>query len=370
MEAATPGFLYTLFQFLLLLSILVFVHEWGHFIVARIFGVRVETFSIGFGREIFGWTDKKETHWKISWLPLGGYVKFYGDASAISNPAKMLSRIPEKERNKCFHYKPIWQRFLIVFAGPAINLIFAVFLFTGLFAAVGQYVAKPVISEITPDSAAEMAGFQVGDRFLEVDGNTIETFNNIRPIVAMRGGEETLFVIERDGRIIELVATPEKVVEKDAFGNDISFGRLGVSSATMVKQEYNIFEAFAAGTKHTYTTFGLMIETIGRLITGSVSIKELGGPVKIAQYTGQSASQGLGSFISFMALISVNLGLVNLLPIPLLDGGHLLFYCIEAIKGSPISVKAQEMAAMIGLAFVLGLLFVLTWNDLRLPGLS
>ena len=367
---ALPSVPTIIWTFLLLLSILVFVHEWGHFIVARLFGVKVETFSIGFGRELFGWTDKKGTRWKICWLPLGGYVKFYGDASAISNPAKMLSKIPEIERDRCFHYKPVWQRFLIVLAGPAINLVFAVFLFTGLFAAVGEYVAEPVISEITPDSAADAAGFQVGDRFLEVNGNTIETFNNIRPIVAMRGGEETLFVIERDGRIIELVATPEKVVEKDPLGNDISIGRLGVSSTSMIKREYNIFEAFAAGTKRTYTTFGLMLETIGRLITGSVSIKELGGPIKIAQFTGYSASLGLWSFISFMALISVNLGLVNLLPIPLLDGGHLLFYSIEAVKGSPISVKAQEMAAMIGLAFVLGLLFVLTWNDLRLPGLS
>jgi len=370
MEAANPGIPYTILVFLILLSILVFIHEWGHYIVARIFGVKVETFSIGFGREIFGWTDKKETRWKVGWVPLGGYVKFYGDASAVSNPAEMLSKIPVKKRDKCFHFKPVWQRFLIVFAGPAINVVFAAFLFAALFAWFGEMVAEPVVGDITANSPADVAGMEVGDRILEVDGSTIETFRSISPIVSMHGGEEIMFLIERNGSIIELPVVLEKIVEKDRFGNEISYGHLGIQSTTLMLREYTFPEALVAGVKRTYTTFGLMLETIGRLIKGSVSINELGGPVKIAQYTAQAATQGLAYYISFMALISINLGLVNLLPIPLLDGGHLLFYSIEAAKGSPISVKAQELASMLGLAFVLGLLFVLTWNDLQLPGLS
>ena len=347
-----------------------FVHEWGHYIVARIFGVRVETFSIGFGKEIFGWSDKKGTRWKISWLPLGGYVKFFGDASAISNPEKALAGMPAKERDTCFHFKPVWQRFLIVFAGPAINIVFAIFLYAGIYAGMGEFVAEPVISQVAEESPAAAAGFEVGDRILEVNGTGIDTFEQIIPMVGTKPGEEILFLVERGGAVLEITAVPNRVEETDAFGNVYPVGRLGITSTERVERSHSLGSALWAGTKRTFQLMGLMIETIARMITGNVSLDELGGPVKIAQYTGQAAATGLMTFLSFMALISVNLGLVNLLPIPLLDGGHLMFYSIEAIKGSPISAKAQEMAAMIGLAFVLTLLFVLTWNDLNLPGLS
>jgi len=272
MEAATPGIPYTILVFLILLSVLVFIHEWGHYIVARIFGVKIETFSIGFGREIFGWTDKKETRWKIGWVPLGGYVKFFGDATAVSNPAAMLSKIPVAERDKCFHFKPVWQRFLIVFAGPAINVIFAVVLFSGLFATVGEDVTAPVINRFGENSVAEASGFQIGDRILEINGNSIQNFNDMSPILLMRGGEETHFLVERGGQAIEILATLEKITEKDRFGNVYTYGRLGIWSDTVINKKYQLPEAIVEGTSYTFTTFGLMLENI--LFSKSKSFSE------------------------------------------------------------------------------------------------
>lgn len=370
MEGSDPGFLYTLAQFLILITILVFVHELGHYSVARLFGVRVETFSIGFGRELFGWTDRKQTRWKVSWIPLGGYVKFFGDAGAIGNPEKFLARIPKQDHDKCFHFKPLWQRALIVAAGPVVNIVFAALLYAGLFAAIGQYVAEPVVSAVDEGSPAAAAGFQVGDRILSVNGDQVESFEEIMPVVALNPNRAVEFVIERGGRTVTLTAIPEARMADDGLGNEMEVGRLGITSTERFVKEYSVPEALVAGARRTGQLMGLMLETVGRMITGSIGIDELGGPVKIAQYTGQSASLGVVAFLSFMALISVNLGLINLFPIPLLDGGHLLFYGIEAVKGSPLSARTQEMAAMIGLAFVLGLLFVVTWNDLNLPGLG
>ena len=366
MEAASPGFLYTLVQFLILLSILVFVHEWGHYIVARIFGTRVEVFSIGFGKEIYGWNDKNGTRWKISVLPLGGYVKFYGDASVISNPEAALAKMPAKERARCFHFKPIWQRMLIVAAGPVINFIFAIFLFTGLFTVNGQLVDEPLIGNVTEGQAAYQAGFFAGDRIISYDGQDLTTFQELREIIINHPDQELSFTVLRDGGEITINVTPAPVEVKDAAGKTMTEGRLGIEG-TVTR---NPFSALAKGTTFTYDVTLQFFEFFGRIFRGDVSLDEMGGPVKIAQITGQAAQQGIPTFIYFMALISINLGFINLLPIPMLDGGHLLFYSIEAVKGRPISVKAQEMAAMLGLAFVLGLLFVLTWNDLKLPGLS
>lgn len=366
MEAVEPGILFTVTLFLLLLSILVFVHEWGHYIVARMFKTRVEVFSIGFGKEIFGWTDKSKTRWKISMVPLGGYVKFFGDANAISNPEKALAKMSPEDRDSCFHFKPIWQRMLIVAAGPVINFLFAILLFAGLFTINGQLVDEPLIGNVSEDGAAYQAGLQSGDRIFSYQGQEITTFQELRELVITSPGEELDFQVLRNGEEFSLTVVPAPTEIKDATGAVVIEGRLGIEG----KIQHNVFSAVVRGTTFTYDVTLHFFEFFGRMFRGDVSLDEMGGPVKIAQITGQAGSQGVPSYIYIMALISINLGFINLLPIPLLDGGHLLFYSIEAIKGKPISVRAQELASMLGLAFVLGLLFVLTWNDLNLPGLS
>ncbi|HXV74096.1 MAG TPA: RIP metalloprotease RseP [Sphingomonadales bacterium] len=367
MDGNEPGFAYTLIQFLVLLTVLVFVHEWGHYALARLFGVRVETFSIGFGRELFGWTDKKKTRWKVSWIPLGGYVKFFGDAGVASNPEKTLAAIPPAERSVCFHFKPLWQRALIVAAGPVINLVFAVVLYTGLLTGYGEVVFEPVVTAVETGSPAEAAGLQPGDRIVAVEGKTVATFDQIAPIVNVSAGKPLRFTIARGTGTLEFTIVPALVEAADPLGDVIPIGRIGISSGEYTVRTYSLAGGVVESFRKTGEMIALMGQSFVRIIKGEFSKEELGGPVKIAQYTGEIASRGLAPYLAFMALISINLGLINLLPIPVLDGGHLLFYAIEGVKGAPLSAKTQEMAAMIGLAFVLGLLFVVTWNDLKLP---
>jgi regulator of sigma E protease len=370
MQGSDPGFFYTLIQFLILLTVLVFVHEFGHYIVARLFGVRVETFSIGFGPELFGWNDKKKTRWKVSWLPLGGYVKFFGDAGMASNPEKALARISKSEREECFHFKPVWQRALIVVAGPLINLAFAVVLYTGLLSGYGEVVFEPVVSAVEAGSPAEAAGLQPGDRIAAVAGEPVASFDQIAPIVNYNAGKPLAFTVTRAGESRTLTIVPALVETTDPVGDKIPVGRIGISSSEYSIRTYTLGGAVAGGFQKTGEAIALMGQGLGRILTGNFAKEELGGPIKIAEYAGEIASRGFAPYLAFMALISINLGLINLFPIPVLDGGHLVFYAIEAAKGSPLSAKTQEMAAMIGLAFVLGLLFVVTWNDLKLPSIG
>lgn len=366
--ANDPGIIFTIASFIVLLTVLVFVHEWGHYIVARIFGVKVETFSIGFGREIFGWMDKKDTHWKVGWLPLGGYVKFFGDASAISNPAKYLKRIAPEDRDRCFHFKPVWQRMLIVAAGPVINFLFAILLFIGfsIITGFGQLIDEPVINKLVEGGAAYEAGFEPGDRLAFSDGQEITTFEELRNLVVKSPGKELTFEVLRGEEWISISVVPAPTEITYAGGQKVIEGRLGFEANV----GHNVLTGIAVGTAFTYDVTLQFFEFFGKIFQGEVALDDLGGPVKIAQVSGQAAAQGVPTFIYIMGFISINLGIVNLLPIPLLDGGHLLFYSIEAVKGKPISVRAQELASMIGLAVVLGLLFILTWNDLNLPGLG
>ena len=361
-----PGILYTIAWFILLLTVLVFVHEWGHYIVARIFGVRVDTFSIGFGREIFGWTDKKMTRWKISWIPLGGYVKFHGDASVISNPQAHLDKIPKEERDYSFHFKPLWQRTLIVAAGPLINLIFAFFVFIGLSLVQGEIINEPLIGTVIEGDPAYEAGLMAGDRVLEADGRQLETYMDFRAAIIAKPEQPVSLSVLREEAVVAITVIPvaDKVVTNS--GEEVTGGRIGIEAAVT----HSPVRALVNGTRITGIALGSFFDFLRRLTQGNVSMEEVGGPVKIAQITGEQAAVGFSRFVWVLGLISINLGLINLLPIPLLDGGHLLFYSIEAVKGRPISAKAQEVAAMLGLAFVLTLLFVVTWNDLNLPGLG
>jgi regulator of sigma E protease len=365
---AQPGLLYTIAMFLVVLGVLVFVHEWGHYAAGRLFKVRVETFSIGFGRELFGWTDKAGTRWKISALPLGGYVKFFGDMNAASQPDPNASSLSAEERAVAFPFKPLWQRAIIVAAGPAINFLFAIVVFAGLFMIVGQAYTPPVVGTVIPDTPAARAGFLPGDTILEVQGKSIDRFEDIVSVVTIHPGTALPVVIERSGIDWTLTVTPDRVEEQDRFGNRYEKGRIGLGVPQRVIVQRGPLEAVWHAVDQTAHLTQMMVKTLVQIITGRRPVTELGGPIKIAQFSGQSAAMGLIAFVTFMAVISINLGFVNLLPVPMLDGGHLVLYACEGLRGRPVGPRAQEMAFMAGFALVISLMLFLTWNDLRSVG--
>lgn len=360
---------YTLIAFLLVIGPLIFVHEMGHYLVGRWFGVKAETFSIGFGREIGGWTDKRGTRWKIGWMPLGGYVKFAGDMNPASVPDPEWLNLPPEERNRTFQAKPVWQRFLIVFAGPAINFLFAILIFIGLFAIMGRPMTPPVIGTVQAQSAASAAGLLPGDRIERIAGRDVRRFEDISNIVIIRPNEPLAIELVRAGRPVALTATPRSAEETDRFGNKFRRGLLGITPGAPAVEAVPWYRLPGAAVDHTIGTVVMMVETLGQVITGRRSVKELGGPLKIAQFSGQQASLGLMPFIVFMALVSINLGFINLLPIPLLDGGHLLFYTIEGVRRKPLRPETQEWAFRTGLAALLALMVFVTFNDLASFGL-
>ena len=365
METEGPGILFTIAAFVGGFSILVFIHEWGHFIVARIFGVKVDTFSIGMGREIFGRTDQNGTRWKVAMLPIGGYVKFFGDASAASNPGDIPEGLSPEERNVCFHYKPLWQRALIVFAGPAINLIAAALVFAGFAYSNGIQLSEPVIAEVVEGSAADKAGLQADDRILSVNGTTVSRFNDIGNIVRLYPAATLPIVVERNGTTQTVMSTLDVAYMEDRFGNRYPLGRLGVRSAPPTLVQLGLFASLGEGARQTVAMADMMFTTLGQIVLGIRSVKELGGPVRIANMVGEAASISLASFVFFLAILSLNLGIVNLLPIPVLDGGHLMFYGLEALKGSPLSKKAQEASFIAGMALMLIFMVLVTLNDLQ-----
>lgn len=353
-----------LIPFLVVLTILVFVHELGHYLVARRCGVRVEVFSIGFGPEIFGITDRTGTRWKFSAIPLGGYVKFFGDANAASQPGEEASALDEEERKVSFHHKRLGQRAWIVAAGPLANFLFAVVALAGLFIFFGQPFTPAEVGEVQPESAAAEAGIEPGDRIVEINGTTIERFEEVQRIVRLSPGSEMSMVVERAGERVVLSVTPERQEVEDNFGNRHTIGLLGVSRSGMEYRRHDPFTAVWRAGGETVVLTGATLQAVGQIISGTRSTKELGGPVRIAQMSGDVADAGLVNLLWFMAILSINLGLINLFPIPMLDGGHLVFYAIEAIRGRPLGERAQEYGFRIGLALVLSLMIFVTWNDL------
>lgn len=365
METEGPGILFTIVAFLGGFSLLVFIHEWGHFIVARLFGVKVDTFSIGMGKEILGRTDKNGMRWKLGAFPIGGYVKFYGDATAASNPGDIPEGLSAEERAVCFHFKPLWQKSLIVFAGPAINLLAAAVVFAGFMFTYGIQVSEPVIAGFSETSAAKEAGLKVGDKIISINGESVERFNDIGPIVRLRPSYEVPVQIEREGRVMNFQATLGVAYFEDRFENKYPYGVLGVISPPGTRLDLGPLDSLGEGVRQTASMTKTMFTTLGQIVIGLRSVTELGGPPRIANMVGEAANKSVQDFIWILAILSLNLGIVNLLPIPVLDGGHLLFFGLEAVKGSPLSKRAQEASFVAGMAFLLIFMVFVTLNDLH-----
>ncbi len=358
------GFAGSLIPFLLILTVLVFVHELGHYWVARRAGVRVEVFSVGFGPELFGWNDKHDTRWKVSAIPLGGYVKMYGDADPASATSEGLEEMTPDQKAVSFHYKSVKQRIAIVAAGPAANFIFAIVVLAGLFMVVGQRYAPATIDEVMPESAAAAAGLEAGDRVLEIAGTEVTRFGDLQIVVRENPGTALPMIVRRGNADLNLTVTPKEIVTEDRFGNTLRFGQLGVRSNNVAMIKHGPLDALWSATVETYSMTAQTLRAVGQMITGSRGTEELGGPIKIAQMSGEVAKQGWDTTFWFIAVLSVNLGLINLFPIPVLDGGHLVFYTLEAIRGRPLNERFREYASVAGLSLVIALMVFVTWNDI------
>lgn len=357
--------LQNLLSFILIISFIVFIHEFGHFIVARFCGVKIEIFAIGFGRELFGFNDKKGTRWKFCAIPLGGYVKMYGDKNAASTPDFEASQnFTDEQKKQSFIFKNVYQRIAIVAAGPLANFILAIAIFTILFRINGLNSVLPIIDEVLPQSAAFESGLQKNDKILAINNKKINDFAVMQQIVAASADKELEFEILRNSEVIKVKITPKHHENENIFGEKQKIGLLGVSSKEISHQDFNIFQAFYQANLETYNISISILGAVKDLITGQRNIKELGGPIKIAKYSGKTVSLGLNVVLWFSALISINLGVMNLIPLPVLDGGHLLFYTFEAIFKKPLPQKFQQYAFQFGFAIILSLMVLTTYNDI------
>ena len=347
-----------------MLGPLVFIHEMGHYLVGRWFGVKADTFSIGFGKEIAGWTDKRGTRWKVGALPLGGYVQFAGDMDPASAQPAELAKLPPEQREQTFQSKSLWKRALIVFAGPAINFLFAILILAGFAMVYGKGVTPAVIDSFQGGVAAQEAGVLPGDKIISIDGTEVEYFSDVLPLIAPHPDEEITMVVERGSEEMSFTFPIGVRIDEDRFGNQYRVGVLGIKSVDLVYEDVAFYEAPAIGVSETGRIVDLMVTTIGQVITGRRSVREMGGPLTIARVSGEQFVAGLAPFIFFIALISINLGFINLLPIPMLDGGHLMFYAVEAVRRKPASPRVMEWAFRGGLAVVLALMLLVTTNDI------
>jgi len=359
------SFLWTTFWFLIVLTVLVFVHEFGHYAIARWNGVRIDVFSIGFGPELFGWWDSAGTRWKFSTIPLGGYVKMFGDSDASSGqPLPGLGRLAQSERNASFHYKRLGQRAAIVAAGPAANFAFAIVVLTVLFMTFGQPYTPAEVGQVQPGSAAEQGGIRAGDVILSIDGQAVARFEDVQQAVRMNPGVAMAIAVRRDTKTLTLQVTPARTEVTDRFGNRYEVGLLGIARSGMEYIKRDPVTALYQAVGETWNLSASTLQAMWQMVKGTRTTDELGGPLRIAQMSGEVARGGIAPVLTFMALLSVSLGLINLFPVPILDGGHLLFYAAEAIRGRPLGQKAQEYGFRIGLALVLTLMVFTTWNDL------
>jgi regulator of sigma E protease len=369
LNALGGGVVAYIIPFLFVLSLVVFFHELGHFLVARWCGVRVLVFSIGFGPEIVGFNDRHGTRWKISSIPLGGFVKFFGDENAASVPdSARLAVMDADERAHSFMFQPVAKRAAIVVAGPLANFLLAIVIFAGVFMLYGKQTMSARVDSVQADSAAAEAGFKAGDLVVAINGRPIENFTEMQRIVGANAGEPLAITVDREGNQLVLKATPALKEVKDNFGNVQRVGILGISRS-MAPEDLKLHpvappQAVVLAVQETWSVIERTLGYIGGVIAGREAANQLGGPIRIAQMSGQVASFGFVPLIQLAAVLSVSIGLLNLFPIPLLDGGHLLFYLIEGVRGRPLSERAQEMGFRIGLAIVLMLMIFATFNDI------
>jgi len=369
LQALGSDVLHYLVPFLFVLSLVVFFHELGHFLVARWCGVRILAFSIGFGPELVGFHDRYGTRWKIAAIPLGGYVKFFGDESVASTPDRSsLDKMDEAERAHSFIFQPVLKRAAIVVAGPMANFVLAIVIFAGIFMVFGMQTLSPRVDEVQAGSPAAAAGFQPGDMVVAIDGQKIDSFEAMQRIVADSAGKTLQVTVDRKGKDVVLSATPVIHQEKDIFGNVQRIGLLGIrrspTPGDVKYQPVSPPRAVWMGVQETWFVVDKTLTYIGRVVIGREAANQLGGPIRIAQMSGQVASIGFAPLIHLAAVLSVSIGLLNLFPIPLLDGGHLLFYSIEAMRGRPLSERAQEVGFRIGFAIVVMLMIFATFNDI------
>ncbi|MGX5666065.1 RIP metalloprotease RseP [Rhizobium daejeonense] len=360
--------------YVIVLSLLVFVHELGHYLAGRLSGIRVLAFSVGFGPELVGFTDGHGTRWKISAIPLGGYVRFFGDADASSRPdGGELEELTPEDRARTLAGAKLWKRAVTVAAGPIANFVLAIAIFAVLFGTMGKPVADPVVAEVKADSAAAEAGVQPGDVLVALDGEAVQTFDDVVRYISMRPEIAVVVTVRRNGGELALNMTPRRVETSDRFGNKMEVGQIGIvtnqQSGNFRIVELTPLQAVGEGARQTWHIVTGTVDYLSNLIAGRMNADQLGGPVRVVQASGQMATLGVVALVNLAAVLSVSLGLLNLMPIPVLDGGHLLLYALEALRGKPVGPNAQEIAFRIGLAMIVSLMVFATWNDIsRLIG--
>jgi regulator of sigma E protease len=365
---AHPPLWFVVVAFVCALGPLVFFHELGHYFVARLFKVPAEVFSIGFGRELIGWTDKQGTRWKVAWLPLGGYVKFVGDMGPASTPAD-LEDVPEHLRDRVFQVQPVWQRFLIVLAGPFANFILAIAIIAGFIAIYGAASTPNLVVGTVPHTAAERAHLKVGDRIVSIAGRSTSNFEEISQLAGLYPDQDVRLQVSRNGQTFDIDVHLGTQVLKDRFGQTYRIGLLGIPVPPRQFERVAPKDVLPLAVERTAFLARSMFDGLWQIITGQRSLQEIGGPIKIAKLAGDQASLGGEDFIALLAFLSINLGFINLLPVPMLDGGHLFFYAIEAVRRRPLSAQALDWAFRGGLALILALLVFVTVNDLGSLGL-
>ena len=361
--------------FIILIMVVVFIHEYGHYYFAKRYGVGVTDFSIGFGKEIFGWNDKSGTRWKVCWIPLGGYVKFFGDRNVFSQAEQqeIINKYSEDDRKKLFILKPLYQRSLIVAAGPLANFFLALLIFATINLFVGKDMTPAIIDEVQKDSPAFVAGMKKNDKIIYIDNKKVESILEVSTFINISTSETIEFVVLRNNQEISLLIKPNLVDGKDSLGNSVKKRMIGIRLSPFnneyKKQPLGPSKAIYYSVKEVWFVTTTSLNYLGKMITGSADTSQLGGPIRIAKVTGQVAEYGIVPFLSIMAYISISLGLINLFPIPMLDGGHLMFYLFEKILGRPLSQKVQEGFFRIGLFLLFSLMFFVTFNDLKDLGL-
>jgi regulator of sigma E protease len=365
----------SILPFIVLILVVVFIHEYGHYYFAKKYGVKVTDFSIGFGKELFGWNDKLGTRWKICWIPLGGYVKFFGDRNVFSqsDQEEIIKKYSEEERKKLFILKPLYQRSLIVAAGPIANFILAIVIFLFIYMFVGKDFTPAVINEVQKDSPAEVAGLMKNDVILEIDGTEVKSILDVSKLITMSTSDFIDFKVSRYDQDVLLKVKPNIVETEDNLGNKINKRMIGIMVGPYNNKVNHVklgpAKALYYSLNEVYFVTISSLKYLGSILTGSGDSSQLGGPIRIAKITGQVAELGIVPFLSIMAYISISLGLINLFPIPLLDGGHLMFYGFEKILGRPLSQKTQEGFFRIGMFLLLFIMFFATYNDLKDLGL-